>query len=342
MIELIIILCAALAAWILCVIISKPSSILYVLDIPLQRSLHEVPKPRTGGITIFCVVFISWLIISIAYSLERFSLFLLAGMALLAIVSYIDDRYSIQQFLRLVAHFVAALFLVLGGLGLTDREIPIHVFSNGNLILHAITIIAVIWVINLYNFMDGIDGLAGGMAVIGFSCFGWFGWMHDEYVFMLMSYVVAASNFGFLVHNFPPAKLFMGDVGSITVGYLVAFYSLWGISLSIFSWWVPIVIFSPFIVDATITLFRRLFAGEKIWEAHKTHYYQRVVQNGWGHKKTAIFGYILMVAVACSVMMLSYLDSALITMYVLSAWLVIYSIIIYLVSHMSIAKRSIH
>jgi UDP-N-acetylmuramyl pentapeptide phosphotransferase/UDP-N-acetylglucosamine-1-phosphate transferase len=106
-----------------------------------------------------------------------------------------------------------------------------------------------------------------------------------------------------LVHNFPPAKIFLGDTGSTTLGFLAAACSLWGAKDGLFPFWVALLVFSPFIVDATVTLLRRLLRGEKVWEAHRSHYYQRLVLLGWGHRRTVLTEYALMLACAGSALL---------------------------------------
>ena len=263
MIVLLIAICVAISVWLLCILFSKPSSIFYVSDDPTHRSLHNVSKPRTGGIAIFIVLLIAWLIIAIMQSVESFIYYLIIGMCVLAVISYIDDRYSISQILRLVAHIIAATLFILGGLSLSAYDFPFLNYFDSEMVLNLITIVLIVWMINLYNFMDGMDGLAGGMGFIGFSCLGVLGWLAENNLYMFMAFIVAATNLGFLLHNFPPAKIFMGDVGSINLGYMVAFFLLWGIDSGVFRWWAPILIFSPFIVDATLTLLRRLLYREK-------------------------------------------------------------------------------
>ena len=332
MIVFLITICVAISVWLLCILFSKPSSILYVSDDPTHRSLHNVSKPRTGGIAIFIVLLIAWLVIAIMQSVESFIYYLIIGMCVLAVISYIDDRYSISQIWRLITHILAALLFILGGLSLSAYDFPFLNHFESGIVLNFITIVLIVWMINLYNFMDGMDGLAGGMGFIGFACLGLLGWFAENNLYMLMAFIVAATNLGFLLHNFPPAKIFMGDIGSITLGYMVAFFLLWGINSGIFRWWAPILIFSPFIVDATLTLLRRLLCREKIWEAHKSHYYQRLVQNGWGHRKTAIFEYILMMATSISVIILMVKDNVVLTTYTLVGWSLLYIIIIIFVS----------
>jgi hypothetical protein len=112
---------------------------------------------------------------------------------------------------------------------------------------------------------------------------------------LMIATFVAMSALGFLVHNFPPARIFMGDAGSITVGFLGGSLMLLGVRDGMFDFWVPIILFSPFILDATVTLLRRALRFEKLWEAHREHYYQRVVLSGWSHRRTVLAEYAIMV-----------------------------------------------
>ncbi len=335
MINILIVLCAAVLVWLFCFLLSKPSSQLYILDEPTHRSLHDVPKPRTGGIAIVTIVATMWLIISFVFDVKILHYYILAGLCILVAVSYLDDKYSVPQLWRLSAHIIAALFLVLAGVGFSELELSLNLFSDNNYVANTLTILVVVWMINLYNFMDGMDGLAGGMGFIGFLCLAGLGWLAGHTLYVLLACIIAAANLGFLIHNFPPAKLFMGDVGSISMGYLVAFFSLWGIELKIFGWWAPLLIFSPFLVDATVTLVKRALNGKKIWEAHKSHYYQMLVQSGLGHKKTAILEYILMLAVAITVIVLQLKSSTTLTIYTLFLWFIVYVAIIVLVTRLN-------
>ena len=335
MINLLIVVSVGAFVWLFCFSLINPSSKLYVVDSPTDRSLHDVPTPRTGGVAIFLSVFIAWIVIVLTQNLGTFIYYVLVGLLLLALISYLDDRNSIPQLWRLLVHVLAAILLLASGLGFSVIDPQFEGYINYNYIFNTLVIFVIVWCVNLYNFMDGMDGLACGMGVIGFGCIAILGWLAGNELFLILASIVAAANLGFLPHNFPPAKIFMGDAGSITMGYLVAFFSFWGIHEAIFVWWVPILIFSPFIVDATVTLIKRLLSGEKIWEAHKSHHYQKLVIIGWGHKKTAIYEYILMLLIACSVIAMHIVESELFVLLLLSAWSILYIGIIAYVGRLS-------
>ncbi len=206
----------------------------------------------------------------------------------LFLVSLADDIRGLPIRFRLVVHMGSAAFLALS----IKPEISV--------LMVVIAALAITWVINLYNFMDGADGLAGGMSVIGFAAFAWLAWQRGAIDLAIVNLCVVAAAFGFLLYNFAPAKVFLGDSGSVPLGYLAAAIGIVGTSSAIWDWWFPVVVFSPFIVDATQTIVRRLVGGASIVEAHRDHCYQRLIRSGWSHRRTAIAEYVLMVSVSCA------------------------------------------
>ncbi len=189
-------------------------------------------------------------------------------------------------------------------------------------------LIATLWLINLYNFMDGMDGFSGGMAAIGFAALTVAAHFSQKPVMAEFMAVIAVAATGFLLFNFPPARMFMGDVGSATIGFLVAAFSLWGVRDAVFPIWLPLLVFSPFIVDASLTILRRAINREKIWLPHRKHFYQRLVLNGWSHRKTVLCEYVLMLACSVSALFIWRYDLALPG---LSAWAFIYAVLALLV-----------
>jgi UDP-N-acetylmuramyl pentapeptide phosphotransferase/UDP-N-acetylglucosamine-1-phosphate transferase len=245
------------------------------LDKPNARSLHVVPVPRTGGIAIITglIAAVAWLQASPSLWIPAFAL---------AIASFIDDRHALPASVRLLIHVAAAgifLWLAEGA-------------STGAALL--IIWLAIAWTTNLYNFMDGSDGLAGGMAVIGFGTYALAAGLGGHRELELLAWSIAAAAAGFLIFNFPPAKMFLGDVGSIPLGFLAGAMGVVGWLQDIWPLWFPLVTFAPFIVDASVTLARRALRGERVWQAHRQHYYQRLILSGWSHRRTALSEYGLM------------------------------------------------
>ena len=250
------------------------------LDEPNARSLHERPVPRTGGIAV---------LLGVAASLGFSSLQLWLPMALalvLAVVSFIDDVRGMPTVVRLVIHLAAAGALVWYVLS------PMHPLELAALIL------AVAWITNLYNFMDGSDGLAAGMAVIGFGAYAAAAWSAGDDSLAVLTVSITAASAAFLLHNFHPARIFLGDVGSIPLGFLAAALGIVGWRDDVWPLWFPVLVFGPFIADATITLLKRAVRGERVWRPHREHYYQRMVRMGMGHRATAWAGYAVMAACA--------------------------------------------
>ena len=266
-----------------------------MLDTPNERYLHNTPTPRSGGIAILFGIVASWSWLASHYNIPPFLYWISIAGALVALVSVVDDIMSLSPLLRLGAHGVAALILIVGGLVLP--------WGITGIIL---TWFAAVWVMNLYNFMDGMDGLAGGMAAFGFGFLGLAAFMQGNDTYAFYAWSISCASLGFLALNFPPARIFMGDAGSITLGLFVAAFSLWGVQDQTFSFWFPVLVFSPFIFDATFTLLRRLVQKEKIWEAHRSHCYQQLVQIGWGHRKTLFTTYTLMILSGISALFLQY------------------------------------
>jgi UDP-N-acetylmuramyl pentapeptide phosphotransferase/UDP-N-acetylglucosamine-1-phosphate transferase len=252
------------------------------LDHPNERSLHSLPIPRGGGLAILAGV-----LSGCALSAAPVPWTLVGLAVLLAAVSFADDVRSLRAKWRLVAHLSAAGVVCV----LFAESFP-------SLLWLPVGWLAVAWMTNLYNFMDGADGLAGGMAVCGFGAYGLAAWMGGDVAFASVNIVVAAAAAGFLLFNFPPAKVFMGDVGSIPLGFLAAALGLAGWANGLWAAWFPLAVFAPFILDASVTLVRRALRGERIWQAHRTHYYQRLVLTGWSHRRLATVEYGLMLVTA--------------------------------------------
>lgn len=314
-----------LSAW-LTARFCDPASKFHILDHPNERSLHSTPTPRSGGIAVvtgivFTMAWNAW-----RYALPPEILWLLGSLSLVAVISFMDDRAQVGIVYRFGIHVVAAVLLMLAGLALESTPLPGPPWPWTVGTGLTVSVLFVVWMINLYNFMDGMDGFAGGMAVIGFSTFATLGWFSGHTAFMLASLITASASTGFLLFNFPPARIFMGDVGSSSLGLLAAALSLWGARDGVFPFWVALLVFSPFIVDATVTLVRRLLKGEKVWQAHRTHYYQRLVQMGWGHRKTVLWEYALMLATAGSALWVVDKPTS-VQWVILSLWVALYVVL---------------
>jgi len=296
-----------------------------ILDRPNSRSLHRRVIPRTGGLAMLIAGLAGGCLTGFLLPGSGANLVsLLFGLAPLGVVAVIDDWHGIRFQWRLLAHVGVAAGLAWAGYVPNPLELPGFDWLLPEWIAVFFALAITVWMINLYNFMDGMDGFAGGMAVIGFATLAWLGRADESFASVCL--IVAAASAGFLVHNFPPAKIFMGDTGSTALGFLAAACSLWGSKSGLFPLWVAILVFSPFIADATVTLLRRLLRGEKVWEAHRTHHYQRLVLLGWGHRRAVLAEYALMLACAGSAVLAVHLSPA--GQAVLAVgWLVVYGLL---------------
>lgn len=248
----------------------------FALDRPNERSLHERPVPRTGGIAVLLGA-------AVALASGAADLWLPFALALaLAVLSFLDDLRGLPTALRLAAHAGSAALVVW------------YVLSPLRPLEAAVLIVALTWVTNLYNFMDGSDGLAGGMAMIGFGAYGAAAWLTGHVALASLCVALSAASAAFLAHNLHPARIFLGDVGSIPLGFLAGALGLLGWRDDLWPLWFPVLVFGPFIADATVTLVKRAVRGRRVWQAHREHYYQRMVLMGLGHRATAWIGYAAM------------------------------------------------
>lgn len=274
----------ALAAFVvslacLWILLSPPARRL-MLDRPNERSLHQQPVPRSGGLAIAAGV-AAGLWFAPGVPMMAFAL-----AAALAVLSVIDDVSPLPTLLRLAAHLAAAGTFVAMEIG------------AGDLPLLAFLALAIAWYTNLYNFMDGSDGLAGGMAVVGFGAYAWAAQQAGHAPLAAGGAVLAAASMAFLPFNFHPSRLFMGDVGAVPLGFLAGALGMLGWREGVWPLWFPLLVFAPFACDATLTLVKRLLRRERVWQAHREHYYQRLVRMGFGHRGTAWMEYGVMAACA--------------------------------------------
>ncbi len=257
------------------------------LDRPNHRSLHVNPTPRTGGVALLTGISAGWLwFVLMTGPLPVWLCALWLASLAAAAVSLIDDLRGLPAGVRLAAHFAICAALL--------AALSANATGGPGTIWIALLLLPMVWGVNLYNFMDGLDGLAGGMAVMGFGAYALLAALQGGVPVAVVSACVAAAALGFLPYNFAPAKVFLGDVGSIPLGFLAGAIGVVGWQQELWPLWLPLVVFSPFVLDATVTLGRRLLRGARLAEAHREHYYQRLAQSGMGHRNTALLEYGLM------------------------------------------------
>lgn len=289
-----------------------------VMDQPNHRSLHAVPTPRIGGLGVLAGILggaMAILTLRGELSLPLWTLLLL--LILLGGFCFVDDRRGLSAALRLPVHLVIAAVWVASSGKLGAGDTASWLIAGG-------LMFALGWMMNLYNFMDGSNGLAGGMAVVGFGAYGIAATLAGQPELAALAFAVAAAALAFLLFNFDPARVFLGDVGSIPLGFLAGALGLWGWQASAWPVWFSLLVFSPFIVDATVTLLRRALRGEKVWQAHHDHAYQHLIRSGWSHRQLALAAYLLMATCAFSALVLRFSDSHWVTA-ALALWGLIYA-----------------
>ena len=310
---------ALITSTVLAWILSRTRGRWLAVDIPNHRSLHTRPTPRSGGLAILAGaaagVFTHWLSNG-DLLLDTAST---AAVLALVMIALVDEHYPIAAGLRLLLQT-----LVVAGL-LISEPVP-EVTSLPWFAL----LLGLVWMINLYNFMDGMDGFAGGMAITGFGTFALLAWQSGNVDLALACAILVAACSGFLLLNFPPARLFMGDTGSTVLGLLAGMVIFKAHLENILPFWLGLLVFSPFIVDASVTLATRILRGEKFWLPHKSHNYQILVESGWGHKRTVLAEYALMLACSATAIAAAP-QSPWRQATIIAGWALLYAILIYLI-----------
>jgi Fuc2NAc and GlcNAc transferase len=255
-----------------------------ILDIPNERSSHHQPIPRGGGLVIVVLTLAITGLFGLRTAAWQGVVAYLLGASIIATVSWLDDLRSLSNRVRFSAHVLGAI-LAIWGLGYCARvTVPwIDSLRLGWLGL-PITFIWIVGLTNAYNFMDGIDGIAGGQAVVAGVGWAALGWLTGQPLIGLMGVTLAAASVGFLGHNWPPARIFMGDVGSAFLGFTFAVLAVAASQRDARLALVGILFVWPFVFDATFTFLRRLKNGENVFAAHRSHLYQRLVIVGYGHR----------------------------------------------------------
>ncbi len=249
------------------------------MDVPNARSSHQVATPRGGGLAVFFCLMIGFFVLVLFFpAVPVPGILFFVGLIILAFTSLVDDKYDLPAYLRFFLHGIAAALVIYETGGLERFPLPAPLDFELGFIGYILSFIWIIAVLNIYNFLDGIDGYAGLQAVLaglGIALFD------ADGVGLGVGLLVMASTGGFLIHNWSPAKIFMGDIGSISLGFIFAaspFYFTgpshhYGVfAVIIFLWF--------FLADGAFTIVKRIFKGEKIWEAHRSHLYQQLVIAG--------------------------------------------------------------
>ena len=294
-------LAAFLGAWWGGELIRRHALRVNLLDVPNHRSSHSTPTPRGAGLA---------LAISVVAALAPRALAagdwtlaaILAGQVVIAALGFADDIRSLPSLWRLAVQIAAAVWLVAGAGPWLPFQSPWPMTEG--IVVFTLALVWTVGLTNSYNFMDGIDGISGAQAVVAGAGWALLGWMTGEATIALLGLLVAAASLGFLLLNWPPARIFMGDVGSGFLGFTFAALALLAARHSLTLAVCGFLLVWPFVIDAAYTFLRRLRRGENVLEAHRSHAYQRLVVAGRTHRQVtvlyaALAGVGLLASVAC-------------------------------------------
>lgn len=299
---------ATILSWLATFPLRRWAPRLGLVDIPNERSSHEKPIPRGGGLSFVIVTsaMMVLMLLSPGAVLGPGIWALLLGCLLVAVVSLADDRWHLPAYVRFSAHTIGVLVLMLGGGWIQEVALP----GGGSFSLgwwgFPLTFVWTVGLTNAYNFMDGIDGLAAGQAVIAAATILWLGQLCRANATVWAMAIIAGSALGFLPHNWPPAKIFMGDVGSAFLGFAFAAWSVLANKNkpNVLPFWTWVPVLAPFIFDTITTLISRIARGQRWFEAHREHFYQRLIRRGWSH--LAVTGLYLSVSLILGLATIAY------------------------------------
>jgi len=258
-----------------------------LLDLPVSRSAHTQPVPVGGGLGIVLVYWSAAIYFYSSGVLPFAEFMALSGSLLIALVGLVDDYRQLEISWRIPLQLLAAIWSIwwLGAvpaIGFGDWILP------SSWILNGLAVLALLWLLNLYNFMDGIDGIAGSELIFVNVMVLFLATSSGDQTLSLLSATFIGAGSGFLVWNWSPARIFLGDVGSGFIGFnlgILALFSMQHGSMTVWTW---VLLLGAFIVDATVTLGRRFLAGEKWYEGHATHAYQKIARKYKSHAKVTI------------------------------------------------------
>ena len=252
----------------------------HLLDIPNQRSSHQQPTPRGGGLAIVLGFFAALSLAVLTDTLQACVLQLFGASLMIAAIGFWDDHQALAARWRILVHIGAAAGALLIMPGLPALQIGAHSIEPG-VIGWILALLFLVWMLNLFNFMDGIDGLAASEAVYIATALGGF-MLVIEPPLALPALALAAASLGFLFWNWPPAKIFMGDVGSGFLGFVLGLLILWYAHQHLQFLAAGLILSAVFITDASLTLLTRLFTGQRWYQAHCSHAYQQSARQ-YGH-----------------------------------------------------------
>lgn len=258
-----------------------------IIDKPNERSSHTMPTPRGGGVAVVISYLLSLAgLIYLGYLVPSIGIIVIVAGFIIALLGFLDDHGHINALVRLAIHFMVAIGVVVALGGFT--EVTIFDGLQLGFVANIIAVLFLVWLLNLYNFMDGINGIASIEAITSALSIALIYWMLYPTVNNQVLWLMAATVFGFMLWNFPKAKIFMGDACSGFLGLVLGIWALYALKQDIALFCAWIICLGVFIVDATFTLIRRVLGGYKMYDAHRSHAYQILSRKFSSHTSVTI------------------------------------------------------
>jgi len=285
-------------------IIRKIAIKIKAIDKPEERKVHKFEMPRLGGLAI-CISF--WLVVISTQELTREIYGLLGGGLIISLVGIWDDLYGISAKKKLLVQVLAATFATYMGIRVEFLTHPFQDVFSLYYLSYPVTILWIIGITNAVNLIDGLDGLAAGVSAIAAITLGIVSMLEGFSSIAILAFILAASIFGFLKYNFHPAKIFMGDTGSLFLGYNLATIAILGLtkSATIVSLFLPVIILGIPIIDTMLAIFRRYNNGRPIFSPDKEHLHHRLLDLGLTHRRTVLTIYALSVVLGITAVLMS-------------------------------------
>ena len=261
------------------------------VDKPDNRKVHKNVMPRIGGLAIYIAFLVGFILVS---SFIELPVSIMIGATIIMLTGFIDDKFQIKPWQKMLGQFIATVIILSDGLFIKFLTVPFFEQSVQVSLWIAIPI-SILWIMgvtNSVNLIDGLDGLASGVTIIAASAIFIMALIMDDVQVAFLSITLIGATLGFLFFNFHPAKIFMGDTGSLLLGYLLAVLSMIGFKqVTMITLIIPIVILAVPIIDTTIAIIRRKLNNQRIMDADKNHLHHRLLAAGFSHRQAVLFIY---------------------------------------------------
>lgn len=260
------------------------------MDVPDHRKVHKEPTARLGGLAIFLGVCISLIYLR---PTNDYFMEIIIGAIIIVVTGILDDKFQIRPIIKLAGQLLAAGVVISGGLVIERITIPFLGIVHLEGFSVVISILWIVGIANAINLIDGLDGLASGVTTIALSSILVMAVTDHRVLVIYLCVILIGSNLGFLYHNFHPAKIYMGDTGSMFLGYMVAVISILGLfkNVTLFSFVIPIIVLALPIFDTLFSIVRRVINGEGIMMPDKSHIHHQLLAAGFSHRNTVLLLY---------------------------------------------------